>query len=342
MSVPTLSETREYGRFLTFFTEAREPGIKKNVYDHSPLMSAMMGRLSNEQFGSVRMNGRGKETDSGESVKVNHQLGKNATVKTLTSGWDTVNTSPQDLVRFSRANWAQYNSTATVNLLELKVNMHNEGKIASLVDFQLQDAVTSLADFAADHLYDNAGDSTRLTELQSIVSANNSVQTLSGATYSAWNARGLSARGTAAGAVSFAGGSFATTGLANWRTAWLNASEGAIQPQALFTTYAIFAFYEAQLQPQERFTSSSMADGGFQQLAFKSAPVFPDSKCPSGETYFLNFDHYKIKVLEGMDFDIGEWHEAETQNAFASKVNFVAQTVVYDRRFLNKVVSQTA
>lgn len=342
MSVPTLSETREYGRFLTFFTEARLPGIKTNVYEFSPLMSAFMGRLSDSQFGSVRMNGRGRLSISGESVRVNHQLGKNGTVKTLASAWDTVNTTPQDNVRFSRANWAQYNAAATVNLLEMKVNMHNEGKIASLVDFELTDAVTSLADFAANHVYDNAGSSDRLTELQSIVSANNTVQTLSGATYDAWNSRGLSARGTAPGSVSFAGGSFITTGIANWRTAYLNASEGAVQPHAIYTTYAMFAAYEGQLQPQERFTSTSIADGGFQQLAFKGVPVFPDSKCPSGETYFLNFDKVKLAVLEGMDFNVGEWHEAETQNAFSAKVNFVAQLICYDRRFVNKVTGQSA
>lgn len=342
MSVPTLSETREYGRFLTFFTEARIAGIKTNIYEFSPLMSAFLGRLSDAQFGSARMNGRGRLSLSGESVQVNHQLGRNSTVKTLASAWDTVNTSPQDNVRFSRANWAQYNSAATVNLLEMKVNMHNEGKIASLVDFELTDAVTSLADFAADHLYDNAGSGDRLTELQSIVSANNSVQTLSGVTYPAWNSRGLSPRGTAPGSVSFAGGGFLATGIGNWRTAYLNASEGSVQPHAIYTTYDIFSSYEGVLQPQERFTNSNIADGGFQQLAFKGIPVFPDSKCPSGETYFLNFDKVKLAVLEGMDFNVGEWHEAETQNAFSAKVNFVAQMICYDRRFVNKVTGQTA
>jgi hypothetical protein len=211
-----------------------------------------------------------------------------------------------------------------------------------MVEDETRDAVSSLADFGADHLYDNGGNAERLTSLQQIVNAGNTVQTVSGVTYPAWNSRGVTARGTAPASVTFAGGSFTTTGIANWRTAYLNASEGAIQPHALYTTYAVFSSYEGVLQPQERFTNSNMADGGFQQLSFKGRPVFPDSKCPSGETYFLNFDYYKIVVLTGMDFDMGDWHEAETQNAFASKINFVAQTICTDRRFVNKVTAQTA
>jgi hypothetical protein len=342
MSVTAQSETRNYTRQLTLTRDMILPGIKDNAYDNSPLLSAFFGRLTNAQFGPVKLNGRAKRVqDGGESIRVNHRLGKNATAKTLTGGWDTVDTTPQDNVRFSRANWVHYSATATINETEKLVNTGSSA-ISSIVEEETTSAVLGVVDLAADHIYSNGSDATRLTSLQQIISANDSVQGLSGATYSRWNSRGKSARGTAAASISFGSGSFATQGIDDMRRAWLNAQEGAIHPHGIYTTHLIYGYYEGSLQPQQRFTSNDMANAGFMQLAFNVAPVFADSKCTSGEMHFLNFDALYIKVLAGADVTATPFVEALDQEAYTSKVMLKAQLICENRLFVNKLTGITS
>lgn len=343
MSVATLSETRTFDRLLE---STKDAIIRANpidtVFDHSPLLAAMLGRLQNAQFGPVRMNGRGKMTQTGGySIEVKHNLGKNTTAKTLTGPWDTVTTDPSDTVRHSRANWKHYSATATLSDTDLLVNTGPDA-IFNLMEFELKNALTSLGDLVGDHLYSNGGITTRVTSLQQIANANDTLQSLANGTYSTWRSRGVSARGTAPASISFASGSFVAQGADDMLAAWDNASEGNIQPQAVFTTYAVGQYYEASLQPLERYTSRDLADAGFQNIAYKTAPMFKDAKCPSGEMYFINFDYFKAVVLGGADFTVGPWERSETQEARTTKIMLKLNTVVTDRRFINKLTGITA
>ena len=286
-------------------------------------------------FGGVPLNGAFKDTQTGgESITHRVNLGSNSTAKTLSGPWDTVTTDPSDTVRNGYANWKHYSAVVTVSDSELLMNSGNEA-ISSLLEFETQNALRSLADLVGDHLYTSGG-GTAVTALPTLI-GNGTADALNPASYAKWTSRGVSARGTAAASVSFASGSFAAQGIADMRTAWLNACEGAIMPRVITTTYPVFAFYEGSLQPQERYTDSRMADGGFQQLQFKGAPVFPDAKVPSGEMYFLNPEYLKVRVLAGADFTPKPFIEAEQQEATLSKIMLKCNTIVLDRRLQNKL-----
>lgn len=348
MSVPVLSETRNYGRMLTATTDARIAGVKQNAFDNSPLMSVLFGKMTDSAFGPTKMSGKGKKTqDGGASVEVRHELGKNLTAKTLTGQWDTFDTTPQDNIRHSRANWVHYSSTATISQTE-KLVQKGGHEIISILQSQVESAVNSLADLAGDHAYSNGSDATRVTSLQQIISAGDSLQGLSGVTYPRWNSRGLSARGTAPASVTFDGSasgtsdSFAAAGLVNLRTLYDNASEGMIRPHAGFTTYLLWAAYEASLQTQFRYTDLKLGDIGFANLAFDTGPVFKDPKCTAGEWYFINFDTLYAKVLSGADLDMSEFHPAEQQEAWSSHCMFKLQLVCENRYLNNKWVNATA
>lgn len=341
MSVAKLTESRDFDRVLEYTRDAVMAGVHDNVFDHSPLLSTFLGRLQNADFGPVRMNGRGKRTQTGgESIRVQHNLGKNTSAKALTGAWDTVTTDPSDTVRHSRTNWKHYSATITLSEFELLVNRGPE-MLANLVESETQIAMTSLGDLIGDHLYSNGEVSHRVTELQDLVGTG-AIQGLTPSDYEFFFSRGVSARGTASGSVSFASGSFATQGLSDMRKCWNNASEGSKRPMGVYTTYDVFQFYENDLQADQRFTNSAMADGGFEQLAFKSAPVFPDSKCPSGELYMINFDHAKVVVLDGADFTAGPFERAEQQEARVSKIMWKGNLMTDDRRFVNKLTGITA
>jgi len=310
-------------------------------FDHSPTLAMIFGRLLNASFGGVPLNGAFKDTQvGGESITHRVNLGSNGTAKTLSGPFDTVTTDPSDTVRNGWANWKHYSATVTVSDSELLMNTGDEA-ISSLLEFETQNAIRSLADLVGDHLYADGG-GTAITPLDTLVNANNPADNLSHGTYAKWGSRGVSARGTAAASVSFTSGSFAAQGIADMRTAWLGASEGAIAPRVITNTYPVFAFYEGSLQPQERYSNTMAADGGFTQLTFKSAPVFPDAKVGSGEMFFLNPEYLKVRVLAGADFTAKPFIEAEQQEAQISKIMLKCNTIVLDRRFQNKIDTITA
>jgi len=345
MSVSSQSESRNVDRVLAFTRDSIYPTVKDNHFNHSPLLAVFSGELLGE-FGRPSMTGRGKRVQSGgESIVARPNLGANTGAKRKSGPWDTNNTAPSDTVRYARANWKFYACPVTLSDHDLRVNVGPEA-ISSLMKHEMSNAFRSVGDLVADDLYENNGSSDAVTDLSGIIAAGDTVQGLSGATYADWNSRGVSARGTAAASVSFASGSFAAQGLDDMRIAYNNATEGAIQPQAIFTGWLPYGYYEGSLQPQERFTNTSIADAGFSQLAFKSVPVFPDSHCPDGAStglmYFLNFDCLELVVLSGADFELGEFVRVENQSARVAQVETTANTVIEARKYLNKLTSISA
>lgn len=340
MSVATYTESRVHNRTLEFTRDFVLRQIYDTVFDNSPLLAAMLGRLQNSQFGPVMLNGRGKETQrGGESIYVRHNLGTNSTAQTLAGPWAEVDTTPSDTVRGSRANWKHYSATVTVSESDLLINTGEEA-LSSLVQFETENAVRSLGDLAADDIY-NGSAADEITGIDTLIGAG-TLQGLNPTTYTTWTSRGLSARGTAPGSVSFTSGSFTAQGLSDMRTLYNNASEGAMQPHALYTGWSEYGYYEGALQPQERFTNSNVADAGFQQLLFKSAPIFPDAKATSGAMYAVNFDRFGMRVLAGADLSAGPFERAEVQEARVSKVMLKCNQIAKDRRFINKMTGITA
>lgn len=341
MSVAVLSETRNFDRVLEFTRDRILPEIHDTVFNHSPLLSMVFGRMQNASFGPVPMNGRAKQTlTGGESIVIRHNLGKNTTAKTLTGPWDTVNTDPSDTVRHSRTNWKHYSSTITLSDFDLLVNRGPEA-ISSLVRFESEHSVRSLADLAADHAYDSSGVATRATGLEQLID-NATVQGLNPATYPSFTSRGLTARGTIPAAVSFASGSFSAQGLDDMLTSYLNSSEGSQQPMVGLTTYDVYQFYVSSLQPQQRFTSSDEAVTGFDNVAFIRAAVFPDDKCTTQTLYWVNWEALAAYVLGGADLSMGPFERAEQQEARTAKVMLKWNMGVSDRRLVNKMNAITA
>jgi hypothetical protein len=195
-------------------------------------------------------------------------------------------------------------------------------------------------DIVADSLYDQQ--TLGPTGLEQLAAANDSVQGLNGSTYANFNARGVSARGTAVGSVSFASGSFSAQGVADMRTSYNNASEGALAPRIGLTTYSVLEFYEGAIVPQERYTSPQMGNLSFMNLAFKDAVVVGDPKCTSGTLYWVNPSNCYAVALDGANFNNGEAHRAEKQEATNMQIMWKGQLVTEDRRLVNKMNGITA
>jgi hypothetical protein len=356
MSVSTLTESRVYGRRLEFTLEQILPGIKNNIFVHSPGAAIYLSEVFDSMFGSVGAPGMGsghRVQEGGESIRVQHQLGLNTTAKRLTGPWGQLDTTPSDTVRHSRANWTDYSATATFSERERLENKNSGLQIANLILNETNHAMMSLVALVAGDIYAGSP-ADGITDLDSLISASDSVQGIDGDVYSGnsqhpgFNTRGLNPRGTAVASIVFDGAtagtadSFAVAGVQNMRTAWLNATEGAIQPNAVITTHDIFSFYEGQITPQERFTNTNIGNLSFQNLAFKTAPVMPDPYCNSGAMYFVNTDKIYATILSGADFDRSEMRRPEQQESFTVPIMWKGNLVVEDRATSNKITSITA
>jgi hypothetical protein len=272
---------------------------------------------------------------------VRPNLGKSTNAKNSASQWATVSNAPMDTVRHARENWRFYDGAITVSNHELRVNRGPEA-ISSIVQHYTWLEITSLADLIMDDVWSLTGAATAVVGVNTIANANNTLHNIAQGTYTPWGSRGVSARGTAPGTVSFASGSFAVQGLQDLRTSFNNATEGNKNPHAGFTDWTTFGYLEGSIQPQERFQNTDAASVGFKTLAFKGKPVFASDKCTGGYWYWFNFDHLRMTMLAGADFATEDFHPSERQKASTAKIEVECNLICDCRKYQNKLTGITA
>lgn len=348
MALPlvTADGTRIYNEDLVATAERVNPTIVENAINSHPGASIFLGNVGAILTGEIRSNGAptgGAEASGGESVRTNVKLGTNGSARRLASGFGEFSTDTSDTARGSRSNWKLYGSTVIMSGSQVRKNSGAE-QVINQLNYKQTDSVSALVDLVAEDLLTTSSQPNAISSLPTLIHAADTFQTLSGSTFQNWNSRGLQDKGTAAASISFTPGttSFAAAGLSNWRTAYMNAEEGSIKPDAIITTDAIFRYYEGSLTPQVRFQDPRIGDLSFEALRFKQASVFHDPYCASGMTLFVNTNMTKIKYLPGALFDITPRHDQDSQDAFSMKVIFEAQLCTMGRKFNNKVIGQTA
>ena len=346
MPISALNETREQNEILATTAQATHPGIVENALNGHPGASVFAGKIGSALSGEIGADGSPSGTAGksmqGESIYVRVKLGKNESARRLAGGYSEFSSDTSDTVRGLRANWKLYGATAVINGMERR-NNRGSAQLADLWYHKQSDSTSALVDEFASDVFSTASPANAITSIDDIISANDSIQGASGATYANWNSRGLQAKGTAADAITFAGGSFTTTGLSNWRIAHMNASEGSIRPNVMLTNDDVFRWYEASLTPQVRYSSNEKTGNlGFENLQFREASVFHDSYCPTGNTYFVNTDHLCLAYAEGALFGMTSVSDQAFQDAFSVKVILQANMITSGRKYLNKVTGQTA
>lgn len=315
-------------------------GNQDHVFEHSPSAAIFLGKSLRRDSGGVRMRGMGHSTAAGGvTTRIRVRLAAHSGSKAMAGPWDTHSTAPDDNTRLAEAPWAHYSGALVISDHDKLVNRGPEA-LASFVQDQTEEVMTSLVDFVNGHIHTTLTIPNATNNLNTLINANNIAQTLPGATYGNYNSRGISARGTAAASVSFASGSFAAQGIADMRRAFNNASEGMKTPNVIITEHDSHERYEGALQPQERFTGAvPVADGSFQALAFRTVPVLSDPATASGAMYFLRagMDGIYVKVLEGADFSFQPFKMATNQEVAISELQWKGQLCIANRRFNNRL-----
>ena len=247
------------------------PKLTDNIFSARPLFYA----LTNGQ--TIR------RITGGANIVVPIIYGTNSTAGSY-SGTDTIATTAQTGISAAEYSWGQYAATVTINGLEEAKN-NGEAQIIDLLEgkiFQTQETVIENMNtmFWADGLGNGGKDWNGLHLI--VAKPNTTLGDINPA--SAGNAFWKSTERNQNGALTQAG----------MGDVYNTISVGNDQPTIIITTQALYEAYEALLDGQIRYTDTDVADGGFQNLLFKGAPVTFDNAATAGQMMFLNTKYLQL------------------------------------------------
>jgi hypothetical protein len=109
--------------------------------------------------------------------------------------------------------------------------------------------------------------------------------------------------------------------IATMGTLYNSVSVGNDQPTIIITTQAEYEAYEELLETNIRYTDTDMADGGFQNLLFKGAPVTFDSDTNlDTKMYFLNTKYIQLVAHSDVWFKPTPFVRPTNQDAVFSQL----------------------
>lgn len=288
------------------------PTLEDNIFKANPLLYWLAGQYPAVPNAQNQSRGQKKTLPGGESIVIPLMYEQNTTV-TNYSKYSPIDVTPQEGITSARFTWKQMAASISISGLEEAQNAESDTRIINLLEAKTKQAEMSLGEQMDSQFFGAGGDGTlAFTGLQSIVSTTGTLGGISRTGNPWWQAK-----------VATSAGSFAAGGLAAMRTKFNDVSKGPDHPDLIMTDQTTFERYENILQPQERFTDSKTADGGFQNLKFKDAVVMYDFYCTAGSMYFLNSKYLNWNVHKDVDFATTAFVKPDNQDAR------VAQILVY-------------
>lgn len=283
----------------------------KNIFKADPLYAKL------KEQGSIRKVG------GGESIVIPLMYGKNSTIAGY-SGYGTIDTTPQEGITAAKYNWKQIGGSITISGKEARQNSSKE-QLINLLKAKVNQAELSFKDYFSGKLFGSApSDSgTDIHSLVTLTAATGTVGGIAKGTYSWWQSQANTAA------------SFAANGLAAMRNTMNDCSQQnqSDAPNLILCTQEGIEAYEALLQPQERFNSAGMADGGFKSLLFKGIPIVWHPYCTgygtlaASKMYFLNTKYLELVVHSDADMKTTDFVEPENQDAKVAKLIWMGELV---------------
>jgi hypothetical protein len=301
----------------------RRNEVVDNIFTGTPFMNAM------REHGGVRTE------DGGYELVTPLLMSKNTTAGSF-SGYDILDTTPQNNETSAKYEWASEYATISISWNEEKKNQGRH-RLINLLNQKIDDAMMSLKDKVNIHLLqdDPAAGSKDPNSIAEIIQEDPTTDP---------------ARTSAIGSIldantwwrniATAGGAFT---VADMNTMWNDVSDGSDFPTFLFTSQTIYEYYENSLTGQIRYQDTRMADAGFQNLLYKNAPIFWDPQIGhTDEIYYINTKYFKVTLMAGADFVTTDFIEPDNQAAKVAKILAMLQLEASNRRRLGTLHGITA
>lgn len=257
-----------------------------------------------------------RKSATGRSIVEELDYAENSTVASY-SGYDVIDTTPQDVISAAEFDWKQIAGTVVFNGLEKVKNSGHEAVI-NWIAARLKNLERSLKNELATQMYgDGTGNGSKdIGGLQLLIADDPTTGSVGGidrANHTFWRNQ----------LYDFSVNS-ATPGSHTIQTAMnklhLACVRGSDAPDCWVADATYFEYYWSSLQAQQRITNDDKADAGFRSLAFLDASVFYDDQCPASHMYALNTDFLRLRYSEAENFTPGTPREAPNQNATITPV----------------------
>lgn len=275
------------------------PKLEDNVFQDLPLLN-MFQRADH----IVKI-------DGGEQIVEPLLYAQNDTAGSY-SGYDSIDTTPQEGITSAAYDWKQFAATVAIAGIE-EIKNNGTSKIIDLLEAKINQAEMSISDSLNKQLFaDGTGNSSKdFAGLKTYVPADPTTGSPGGINRATsgnewWR--------------NYTEATAAALTIGYMSTAYNSVSKGKDVPTNGFTTQLLFEKYESLLQPALRFSDNATADAGFQNLLYKSMPVVFDRACTAGYFYLLNVKYLKLKVHTGTWFKPTPFVKPHGQDARYSQI----------------------
>lgn len=278
MATPNLSE------IVTTTIESRSGSLADNVSKNH----ALLDRLEKK--------GKRKPVSGGRQIIQELEYGENGTFNWY-SGYDPLNISPSEVFSAAQFDWKQASVAVSISGLEELMNSGEEA-IIDLLESRIENAERTMKNQMGAAVYGDgtAAGGKAIGGLGLLVPDAPTAGTVGGinrATWTFWQSKKF-------GAVADGGGAATTANIISYMNRlWLQLVRGTDKPDIVLADNNYYRLYMEALQPQQRFSSSDMAQAGFESLKFQSADVVFDGgiggACPANHMFFLNTDYIYLR-----------------------------------------------
>lgn len=307
-----------YDEILSTTLANHMPKLVDNVFSARPLVFFL------KKAGQVRV------INGGNKIVLPLMYGQNSTAGSY-SAYDSISITPQTGITAAEYNWKQYAATIAISGIEEAQNSSEEAIIDLLEakTFQAEETITEQMDqmFIQSDGTGNSGKDWLGLEIL-VRDATATVGGIDASVDSWWE--------------SYVEGTAGSLSLADMRTAYNSVAVGNDQPNVILTEQALFEAYEDLLQSQERFMDASTADGGFQNLLFKGAPVVYDDYVNAGDMFFLNTKYIRLVGHGDNWFKPTPFVRPDNQDARYAQILCYGELTISNRKRQGVLTDRTA
>ena len=310
----------------------------KEVYDNVTNNNALLyyfkkfGKLGlvgegNVKMGSIETRSGGKQIEEDISIKENSNVG-------FVAYNETVGTNAVDVLQQAIFDWKFCYGNAVLYGAEIDMAADSKFRKHKLVENVILNAEETMVNKIGEALF-NTSDADSIDGLPKLITDNGATTTVGGistSTYPLWKNKyvNVSANPTA------------SVLLAKMAELYRDCTRGKSSPDIIVTTPALYSLFESALTPQQRFSSSKLADAGFEALRFHGADVIFDENCPANRMYFLNTKAMAFNFHRDQMVKVGKMEKLFGQEKYAWPVTAMCNFSVRSRRDLGVLVVASA
>lgn len=279
--------------------------LTDNIFNSRPLLEYLMSK------------GRVRTVSGGISIVEPLLLG--AGEANSYGPWERINVNAVSGISAAQYPWRQLYATIIISGLEEAQNNSKEMMI-NLLEAKVMQAEETLKNLLSAMIYGTRGGSALPTDFTPFTTLIDATAAAGGITPAAspapennwrspsWDAATNTGTDSKGAAITIPGAAMTSPYDGSevervLRHMWLLASDsGSEHVDAIFAGLGWFSAYEASLTPQVRYTDTSKANLGFQNLMFKNVPIFYDADCPTGTVLGLNSKYVGLTLHSERNF----------------------------------------